>query len=77
MSYHYDIDKYHLASGTQKYEIISSNDVFNFESTYMIQDTSYDVFGFYCCAVTNSLGSDELSIQLKMQSQCLHIQILL
>ena len=56
-----------MISGNSKYEVLSSVDGFQFQSTLLIRDTESEDFGYYGCAVTNSLGSDEVSIYLEKQ----------
>ena len=56
-------------SGNSKYEILSNKDGYTFQSTLIIRDSTSEDFGYYACAVTNSVGSDELSIHLEMQGK--------
>ena len=56
-------------SGNPKYEIMSNKVGYQFQSTLIIRDSTSEDFGYYGCAVTNSMGSDELSIHLEMQGK--------
>ena len=55
--------------GNPKYEILSNRAGYTFQSTLIIRDATSEDFGYYGCAVTNSMGSDELSIHLEMQGK--------
>lgn len=58
-----------VTSGNPKYEIMSNKVGYQFQSTLIIRDSTSEDFGYYGCAVTNSMGSDELSIHLEMQEE--------
>jgi len=58
-----------VTSGNPKYEILSNRAGYTFQSTLIIRDATSEDFGYYGCAVTNSMGSDELSIHLEMQEE--------
>ena len=58
-----------LVSGNLKYDIMSTKNGYQFQSTLIIRDSTSEDFGYYGCAVTNSMGSDELSIHLEMQGK--------
>ena len=62
--------------GNSKYEVLTSVDGFQFQSTLLIRDTTSEDFGYYGCAVTNTLGSDEASIYLEKQGIYLYIRYL-
>ena len=50
-----------------KYEVVTSLEGYTFESTLIIRDSTAEDFGYYGCAITNSLGSVEASIYLEKQ----------
>ena len=58
-----------MFTGNSKYEVLTSMDGFKFESTLIIRDTSSQDFGYYGCAVSNPLGSDEATIYLEKEGK--------
>ena len=50
-----------------KYEVVTSLEGYTFQSTLIIRDSTNEDFGYYGCAITNSLGSVEASIYLEKQ----------
>ena len=50
-----------------KYEVVTSLEGYTFESTLIIREATSEDFGYYGCAITNSLGSVEASIYLEKQ----------
>ena len=76
VSHQFINNQYQLILGNRKYEILSSKDGFTFLSTLIIRDTSYEDFGYYGCAIINSLGSDELSIHLEMNGQYKYLKMM-
>ena len=50
-----------------KYEVVTSLEGYTFESTLIIREATNEDFGYYGCAITNSLGSVEASIYLEKQ----------
>ena len=50
-----------------KYEVVTSLEGYTFESTLIIRESTTEDFGYYGCAITNSLGSVEASIYLEKQ----------
>jgi len=54
-----------ISTGSAKYEILRNQAGFHTRSTLLIREATSDDFGYYGCTVTNSRGSDELSIRLE------------
>ena len=46
---------------------------YTFESTLIIRESTTEDFGYYGCAITNSLGSVEASIYLEKQGILLSV----
>ena len=66
-----------LATGA-KYRIeTKSTDKFEFENWLIIQNTTTVDSGHYSCTVTNSIGSQEISIHLKIQGTANELLLLL
>ena len=58
-----------MFTGNSKYEVLTTAEGFQFQSTLIIRDSSSEDFGYYGCAVTNSRGSAEASIYLERQGE--------
>ena len=56
-----------------KYEVVTSMEGYTFESTLIIRESTTEDFGYYGCAITNSLGSVEASIYLEKQGILLSV----